>query len=887
MAQTLFLRSNASGVFSGDLTLETVAGAADYTAFPTSIQRAKTLASWLYNPLVASNTTAISDPPSTTVLSVGWCFDAAAAGSYADADWTINLLFTDTVAAGSVTYEAQLWVLNAAGAIVSQIGGLVASAVVTPIIANTRQVLTITAPGIITLAANQYLYLEVYLKQTVSSGSNSATSALILDDPTSTLQGCIVTPNFTASGATDSFNRANASDLGTNWTVQSTYNAFALTSNEAVVNSAGTASEYNNTWTPTAAQYSKVILGSVIDTGPSGNTSAGSGPAVRMSTTAGTHYRVMCVSTGIALFKRAAATTQLGATYTHTCVTGDVVELRITAAHVLTVLLNGVSIITYDDSAGTPLTDNMVGMMGVAWNLFSTLNSWEGGDLAAALPAPYQRWGLEAGGGFAWALEAGVGYWITEASGPGGTTYTQSVGGGATPTGYLARKTGKTFGGGVTPAGAIVRSTRKAFGGGSTPSGALLRLMAKIFTGGATPAGALARRISKTVVGAMTPSGALATLKLIMRTLSGGVTPTGNLSRRVSKTVSGGATPSGTLAKLMSRIFGGGVTPTGSLSKARGQILGGGATPAGAVSRQPNKAIGGSSTPAGVVAKLINKILGGGATPIGTLVQAKVFLRSLAGGVTPSGSVARRANKVFGGNTTPAGTLSRVVAHLLTLVGGIFPSGTLTRQAAKTFGGGVTPGGVVSAAKVFLRTLTGGATPTGTLARRANKVLGGLATPAGVLTRLIRKILAGGITPTGTLLRGKFSTKVLAGGVTPTGTVSRQAQKNLGGGVTPSGALIRRIFKTIVGAVTPAGLLDLGKRLHLTLEGVVTPIGDLLAVFGNAFQFFFTVIRGGAKFGASLFYSGPKTSVKGDPTGGPKINADNTSQSKLNEKRRL
>jgi hypothetical protein len=180
--------------------LDTTAGGNDVVT--CTIKRAKVIGSWQFIPGTSANATTITDPPSTTPATRGWLFDASAAGDYANTNWTVNLCFQDSIAAGSVIYRAQLFVVTTNGTTVtkvSQVGTLLSSATVTPATANTRRTLTITAPGIITIAAGQYLYLELYLKQTVSSGSTTGTSRAVEDDASGTLQGDIVTPAFTAA----------------------------------------------------------------------------------------------------------------------------------------------------------------------------------------------------------------------------------------------------------------------------------------------------------------------------------------------------------------------------------------------------------------------------------------------------------------------------------------------------------------------------------------------------------------------------------------------------------------------------------------------------------------------------------------------------------------
>jgi hypothetical protein len=163
----------------------------------TSVKRAKSIATFQYIPGTSSNTATISDPPSTTPSSQGWLFDSQSSGSYANASWNITLLLQENTAAGTINCEAQIFVVTTNGTSVtkvSQIGGLASTGTYTPSSGNNVKSLSIASPGVITLAAGQYIYLELYLKQTVSAGSNTAVSQLTEDHST---YSYFVTPDFT------------------------------------------------------------------------------------------------------------------------------------------------------------------------------------------------------------------------------------------------------------------------------------------------------------------------------------------------------------------------------------------------------------------------------------------------------------------------------------------------------------------------------------------------------------------------------------------------------------------------------------------------------------------------------------------------------------------
>lgn len=186
-----------------------------------------------------------------------------------------------------------------------------------------------------------------------------------------------------------------------------------------------------------------------------------------------------------------------------------------------------------------------------------------------------------------------------------GTTYSQTVSGGITPTGALVNKTTKVLAGAITPAGALVKTATKA------------------------------------LTGSITPSGALATTKLVLKSLTGSITPTGALVKQATKILVGGITPSGALVKQASKVFAGSLTPAGALVKQAGKVL------------------TGAITPTGALVKRTTKVLAGGITPSGALAAARTFLKTLTGSITP-GAGALVTTFISG---TPAGPSGKVTVN--------------------------------------------------------------------------------------------------------------------------------------------------------------------------------------------------------------------------------
>lgn len=184
--------------------------------------------------------------------------------------------------------------------------------------------------------------------------------------------------------AADSFDRANASDLGTVWDVLPAKTNLQIVSNAATAGALGGANcieSYNGVdWPPN--QWSETVFGTIQ---PSEATGA-VGPAVRCSVTAWTHYVVLCEGTQITLASFiAGAFTSLG-TAGIAAASGDVVLLD-ARANTLNVYVNAILRIGPITDANIP-----VGRAGIyaedTTAGFHTIASWRGGDF---LPPPISR----------------------------------------------------------------------------------------------------------------------------------------------------------------------------------------------------------------------------------------------------------------------------------------------------------------------------------------------------------------------------------------------------------------------------------------------------------------------------------------------------------------
>ena len=232
----------------------------------------------------------------------------------------------------------------------------------------------------------------------------------------------------------------------------------------------------------------------------------------------------------------------------------------------------------------------------------------------------------------------------------GGTQFTQSVSGGITPAGALAKQGGKPLGGGITPAATLVRHIVRALAGAITPSGALVPRAGKALAGSVAPAGTLSFNIGKVLAGALAPAG--------------------DLLKRTGKVLGGAITPTGTLASIRTFLvtLAGAITPSGGLSVGVGKALVGVVAPVGALLRQTGKVLAGAVTPSSTLTALRTVLvsLAGALTPSGGLSFA--IGKNLAGAVTPLGTLSKRVGKVLAGALTPVGDLIAAAVTVVTLV---------------------------------------------------------------------------------------------------------------------------------------------------------------------------------------------------------------------------
>ena len=169
----------------------------------TSIANGTTLAEWPYIPGTASN--AITRAPTATAASVGWIFDGTVPGSYATGVWSIDIASLNTSATGVVVDQWEMFLVTATTTGVTKVLlpiGPRTSSTYTPPLAATVHTTSSVSVTTFNVAANQYLYVEVYFKTNTAGTSGTAVQTIVLDAPSAGANSHVTTPVFTAAGGT-------------------------------------------------------------------------------------------------------------------------------------------------------------------------------------------------------------------------------------------------------------------------------------------------------------------------------------------------------------------------------------------------------------------------------------------------------------------------------------------------------------------------------------------------------------------------------------------------------------------------------------------------------------------------------------------------------------
>lgn len=188
--------------------------------------------------------------------------------------------------------------------------------------------------------------------------------------------------------ATDNFNRANAANLGANWTEE--LGGWSIVSNAAVPDNLGGSDSigYWNAITWPNDQYSQA---KITVTGTTGN-SQGLGVTVRKSTSTVARYRLVADHAAANNMELAVFNTAYTSLWqrTQAFTNGDTIYLEAQGTTIIG-KLNGVAV-------GAATTNSAIasGKAGIGFSSFETaavLDDWEGGDFAttAKAPPPFRR----------------------------------------------------------------------------------------------------------------------------------------------------------------------------------------------------------------------------------------------------------------------------------------------------------------------------------------------------------------------------------------------------------------------------------------------------------------------------------------------------------------
>jgi hypothetical protein len=370
-----------------------------------------------------------------------------------------------------------------------------------------------------------------------------------------------------------------------------------------------------------------------------------------------------------------------------------------------------------------------------------------------------------------------------------GTTFTQNLGGSATPAGAIKKDVSVKKSGSTTPGGVanLTKFTSKPLAGSIAPAGAIAKLANKIVSGSSTTNGTLAalRLKTQSLAGSITPTAIVTKAVSIFR--SGSSTATGSVTKADSKSLAGSTTPSGALAtvKTLFRTLAGSITPSAVLAKLANKSVAGSSTPTGSLTRSDSKKLAGSTTPAGGIIKAVSIFKGGSITPSGVLLAIKLFAKFLTGSISPSAALKNAASIFKAGSTTSTGSLRKDVS---------------IKKA-----GSFSPTGAIVNLKVALKALAASITPSGILTRSTSRRLAGSAALSGAIAKFVSVKKTAATAMTGALSTLRAPTLSVAGSVTPSGSVKRSALKSFASSIAPSGVLVRSISKRLTGAISIIG----------------------------------------------------------------------------------
>ena len=336
---------------------------------------------------------------------------------------------------------------------------------------------------------------------------------------------------------TDTFDRADSSSLGADWTEDS--GDWAIVSNNVRQNTTGN-SYRKLRWSGAAmdsADYSVEVVAR------SGGLSNGIGPAARCAASSTVTYYAYIIFGGDAAYLveiTGGSESVLATGSSVSANTNYTLRLEVEGSTIRCYLNGSLDIETTDAS----LTSGPPGIAAYGGNNANTYaTTWTATDLAS------------------------------------GTIYYSTPTGSLTPSGAIVRRPSKTPTGSLTPTGRTARRTSKTPAGAFTPAGALsaVRTVLANMSGALGLAGAVGRSTAKGVAGAFTPAGAVG------RSMAKVITGVLGLAGDVAAEISG----------YYQQAVGGALSLAGALNRTTARTLTGSLALSGAVIRQIAKTIGG------------------------------------------------------------------------------------------------------------------------------------------------------------------------------------------------------------------------------------------------------------------------------------------------------
>lgn len=514
----------------------------------------------------------------------------------------------------------------------------------------------------------------------------------------------------------DNFTRANALNLGANWTAVTGQNSLGITSNQAVTDGVSAHSHANYFsgagWTGGNDQYAELT----VQANPAANDG---GPTVRSATAAQTFYvcdinnadtAALGTSQHVEIFAVSAGTfTLIGSTATLVVSAGDIIRVEAQGTTIRG-LVNGVQKASGTNSALAS------GKVGLQWwggtGGIAAVSLWAAGDFSSGTQTGTIPRMFHPGKG---TLAQARFYQTRKGIISGPNAFTQLltaavsfVGAEVNTTSHILPVAALNF------VGAIAKRTNKPLTAALTFSGNLVKAIVHILVAALTFVGNTSKQTVRALTAALTFIGAVVSAKFFTRLLTAAVTFSGAISKQANKSTSGAVTFIGNIpARAITHGLTAGLTFIGNTSKQTSRSLTAGLTFigsliegifkqvfltaavsfSGAISRQTGKALPAALTFTGNVNRAITHSLSAALTFVGT--TAKRTTHSFTAAVGFAGNLAKQAGKTLTGAASFIGNLA---TSFIAGTGGILYTKALTATVSFTgsVGKGIRKGFIAS-----------------------------------------------------------------------------------------------------------------------------------------------------------------------------------------------